>query len=232
SRLTAALSSGGAQPTRHLETVLTAGLTRSLREVSDGLTLNTLVQGAWALLLAGFGGTRDVVFGTTVSGRQPDLAGMESMIGLFINTVPVRLTIDPAEPVRDLLLRFQDEQAGLLPHHHLGLGEIQRLAGRRELFDTHLVFENYPMDRTILERSAPGLRLVRSEGRDATHYPLTLAAFVDGPRLTLRLGHRPDAVDRTRAERIAAELERLLEAFASAPDRPVAELLGHTSDIR
>ncbi|SPE64107.1 Dimodular nonribosomal peptide synthase [Streptomyces netropsis] len=232
-RLTAAVISGGARPTRHLETVLTAGLTRSLREVSaDGLTLNTLVQGAWALLLARTGGTRDVVFGTTVSGRQPDLAGMEAMIGLFINTLPVRLTIDPAEPVRDLLLRFQDEQARLLPHHHLGLGEIQRLAGRRELFDTHLVFENYPLDRTALEKAAPGLRLVRSEGRDATHYPLTLAAFVDGTRLTLRLGYRPDAVDRTRAERIAAELERLLEAFASAPGRPVAELLGHTSDIR
>ncbi|WP_338932444.1 amino acid adenylation domain-containing protein [Streptomyces netropsis] len=232
-RLTTAVIGRGAEPARHLETVLTAGLTRSLREVSaDGLTLNTLVQGAWALLLARSGGTRDVVFGTTVSGRQPDLAGMESMIGLFINTVPVRLTIDPAESVRDLLLRFQDEQAGLLPHHHMGLGEIQRLVGRRELFDTHLVFENYPLDRTALERAAPGLRLVHSEGRDATHYPLTLAAFVDDARLALRLGYRPDAVDRTRAERIAAELERLLEAFSSAPGQPVAELLGHTPDIR
>ncbi|MEV4970314.1 amino acid adenylation domain-containing protein [Streptomyces scopuliridis] len=217
---------GGVVPVRSLEFTLPDALTVSLRGLGAyGLTLNTVVQGAWALLLARQGGVRDVVFGTTVSGRRPEIPGVESMIGLFINTVPVRLRIDPAETVRDLLARFQDEQAGLLAHQHLGLGDIQRLVGRRELFDTHVVFENYPLDRVSLARAAPGLRLVRSEGRDATHYPLTLAAFAgDGP-LTLRLGHRPDAVDRPRAERIAAELERLLEAIATAPDDPVAALL-------
>ncbi|MFE4646551.1 hypothetical protein [Streptomyces sp. NPDC056730] len=89
-----------------------------------------------------------------------------------------------------------------------------------------MVFENYPLDRVGLARAAPGLRLVHSEGRDATHYPLTLAAFAgDGP-LTLRLGHRPDAVDGPRAERIAAELPRLLGAIAVAPHDPVGGLLG------
>ncbi|MFJ9030554.1 amino acid adenylation domain-containing protein [Streptomyces sp. NPDC102274] len=219
--------SGGAVPVRSEEFTLPDALTASLRGLgAHGLTLNTVVQGAWALLLARQGGARDVVFGTTVSGRRPEIPGVESMIGLFINTVPVRLTIDPAESVRDLLVRFQDEQAGLLAHQHLGLGDIQRLVGRRELFDTHVVFENYPLDRVSLARAAPGLRLVHSEGRDATHYPLTLAAFAgDGP-LTLRLSHRPDAVDGPRAERIAAELRHLLEAVAAAPHDPVARLLG------
>ncbi|MGW6235934.1 amino acid adenylation domain-containing protein [Streptomyces sp. NPDC055094] len=218
---------GGAVPVRSVEFTLPDALTASLRGLGTyGLTLNTVVQGAWALLLARQGGVRDVVFGTTVSGRRPEIPGVESMIGLFINTVPVRLRIDPAESVRDLLVRFQDEQAALLAHQHLGLGDIQRLAGRRELFDTHVVFENYPLDRVSLARAAPGLRLVHSEGRDATHYPLTLAAFAgDGP-LTLRLGHRPDAVDGPRAERIAAELPHLLEAIAGAPDDPVGGLLG------
>ncbi|MFE2035091.1 amino acid adenylation domain-containing protein [Streptomyces scopuliridis] len=218
---------GGVVPVRSVEFTLPDALTASLRGLGAyGLTLNTVVQGAWALLLARQGGVRDVVFGTTVSGRRPEIPGVESMIGLFINTVPVRLRIDPAETVRELLARFQDEQAGLLAHQHLGLGDIQRLVGRRELFDTHVVFENYPLDRVSLARAAPGLRLVRSEGRDATHYPLTLAAFAgDGP-LTLRLGHRPDAVDRPRAERIAAELEHLLEAIAARPHDPVAGLLG------
>ncbi|MFC9648543.1 amino acid adenylation domain-containing protein [Streptomyces sp. NPDC056937] len=218
---------GGVVPVRSVEFTLPDALTASLRGLGAyGLTLNTVVQGAWALLLARQGGVRDVVFGTTVSGRRPEIPGVESMIGLFVNTVPVRLRIDPAESVRDLLLRFQDEQAGLLAHQHLGLGDIQRLVGRRELFDTHVVFENYPLDRVGLARAAPGLRLVHSEGRDATHYPLTLAAFAgDGP-LTLRLGHRPDAVDGPRAERIAAELPRLLGAIAVAPHDPVGGLLG------
>ncbi|MGW6598678.1 amino acid adenylation domain-containing protein [Streptomyces sp. NPDC055036] len=217
---------GGAVPVRSVEFTLPEALTASLRDLSvHGLTLNTVVQGAWALLLARHGGARDVMFGTTVSGRRPEIAGMESMIGLFINTVPVRLRIDPAETVLNLLARFQDEQAALLPHQHLGLGDIQRLVGRRELFDTHVVFENYPLDRVSLARATPGLRLVHSEGRDATHYPLTLAAFAgDGP-LTLRLGHRPDAVERPRAERMATELERLLGAIAAAPDDAVAGLL-------
>ncbi|MEV6419528.1 amino acid adenylation domain-containing protein [Streptomyces sp. NPDC051662] len=217
---------GGAVPVRSVEFTLPEALTASLRDLSaHGLTLNTVVQGAWALLLARHGGVRDVVFGTTVSGRRPEIAGMESMIGLFINTVPVRLRFDPAETVLNLLARFQDEQAALLPHQHLGLGDIQRLVGRRELFDTHVVFENYPLDRVSLARATPGLRLVHSEGRDATHYPLTLAAFAgDGP-LTLRLGHRPDAVERPRAERMASELERLLGAIAAAPHDAVAGLL-------
>ncbi|MDL5206029.1 non-ribosomal peptide synthetase [Streptomyces sp. ALI-76-A] len=214
-------------PAQSLRVDVSADLTRRLRATSaGGPTLNTVVQAAWALLLARRGGRRDIVFGTTVSGRQPHLRGMESMIGLFINTVPVRVGIDPGETVRDLLRRFQDEQAALLPHQHLGLPDIQRLTGRRDLFDTHLVFENYPLERAGLSQDARGLRLVHVEGQDATHYPLSLAAFADDTRLSLRLTYRPDVVEPSRAEWFARELRRLLRALAADPGARVTDLLG------
>nr|WP_315860848.1 non-ribosomal peptide synthetase [Amycolatopsis sp. EV170708-02-1] len=111
---------------------------------SRGLTLNTLVQTAWSIVLGRLTGRSDVVFGATVAGRPPELAGVERMIGLFINTVPVRIVLDPAEKLGDLLDRVQDEQSGLLAHQHYGLADIQRGAGLGELFDTLMVFESYP----------------------------------------------------------------------------------------
>ncbi|MGC9479862.1 condensation domain-containing protein, partial [Streptomyces sp. WG4] len=89
-----------------------------------GVTMNTVVQGAWALALAQATGRDDVVFGATVSGRPPELPGVESMIGLFINTLPVRARLDHAEPLGDLFRRLQAEQARLLDHQWAGLADI------------------------------------------------------------------------------------------------------------
>ncbi|MER5965976.1 amino acid adenylation domain-containing protein [Streptomyces sp. NPDC002057] len=225
-RLTRAVAGGGG-PAASLSAVLSDTTTKALRGLgSDGITLNTVVQTAWGMLLARRLGTRDVVFGTTASGRQPELPGMGSMIGLFIDAVPVRLRLDGAETVRETLRRLRDEQARLLPHHHIGLSEIQRAAGRRELFDTHLVFENYPLDRAALTRPVAGLRVTSVTGRDATHYPLTLVAFAADDLLHLRLDHRPDALEPGTAHDLLRELTRLLDAVAERPGQPVDDLLG------
>lgn len=125
------------------------------------------------MLLGRLTGRTDVVFGTTVSGRPADVPGIESMIGLFVNTVPVRVRAEPALPVGVLLDRVQAEQAALLDHQHLGLAEVQRQVGLGELFDTLTVIENYPDED---DEPAAGLRLVEVEDDDATHYPLTLVA--------------------------------------------------------
>ena len=95
---------------------------------------------AWG---AGCGQT-DVVFGTTVAGRPPELPGVESMVGLFANTVPVRVRLEPGESLAAFLGRIQDEQSRLGPYQYLGLSQIQAIAGIGELFDTSVVFENYP----------------------------------------------------------------------------------------
>ncbi|MEU8263198.1 amino acid adenylation domain-containing protein [Micromonospora sp. NPDC048999] len=202
---------------------LTAGLTATARKL--GVTLNTVMQGAWALLLGTLTGDDDLVFGATVAGRPPELPGVESMLGLFINTVPVRIRLDPAEPLAALLTRVQDEQAALMAHQHLGLAEIRRLAGTGDgdLFDTLTVFENYPLDPAALDLPGTGLRVTAVTGHDATHYPLTLAVL-PGERLTLRLDHRPDLLDGPAARRVADRLVRLLTTVADAPQTPVAAL--------
>ena len=106
---------------------LTAALTRQGR--AQGLTLNTFVQAAWGILLGRLSGRHDVVFGVTVAGRPPELAGIESMVGLFINTVPLRIKLPPEKPLLALLREVQDSQSRLIAHQHLGLAEIQA-AGR------------------------------------------------------------------------------------------------------
>ncbi|MER5772686.1 condensation domain-containing protein, partial [Streptomyces sp. NPDC001985] len=124
---------------------LPEGLTGRLEEWARGcgLTVNTLVQGAWALVLGVLTGRADTVFGTTVSGRPPEIPGVESMVGLFINTVPVRVRLDPAETLGAFFRRVQREQSELLDHQYLSLADIQQTTGTGtgELFDTTTVFE-------------------------------------------------------------------------------------------
>ena len=145
------------------------------------------------------------------------------MVGLFINTVPVRVTLDPAEPVQALLQRLQDEQLRLMPHQYLGLSEIQRFAGLGELFDTAMVFENYPVDRESLTDRVEGIRLTNAQTHDATHYALALTVL-PGRRLTLRIDHRPDALTAPGAERAADRLTRLLELIVAQPALPVGRV--------
>ena len=119
-------------------------------------------------------GRDDVVFGVTVAGRPPELAGIERMVGLFINTLPLRVKLAPEKPLLALLREVQDAQSKLIAHQHVGLSEIQSAMGLGELFDTLVVFENYPFDGGVgpSAENNDGLRLVEVSGRDATHYPL------------------------------------------------------------
>jgi amino acid adenylation domain-containing protein len=198
---------------------LTARLTATGKRL--GVTLNTLARGAWALVLRQLTGRQDVVSGATVSGRPPEIPDAGRMIGLFINTVPVRLRLRPEESVPDMLVRHQREQTALLPHQHLGLTEIQQAAGLGNLFDTIMAVENYPLDRTALDVPGGRLRTSGAEIRDATHYPL-VCFVIPGSRLQLRLDHRPDVYAAEAARRVMRALVTALEAVAAAdPDQPV-----------
>ncbi|MFI8219198.1 condensation domain-containing protein [Streptomyces sp. NPDC085932] len=214
------------QPGRHVVELSereTGALTATAR--AHGVTVSTVLQGLWAVLLARHTGRLDVVLGATVSGRDADVPGIESMVGLFINTLPVRVRLRPAEPVGGLLRRIQSERSALLGHEHLGLAGIQRAAGHDLLFDTLLVFESYPIDdEGIADALGPdGPRMTEVSVRDATHYPLTLTAL-PGDRLTLTFSHRPTALDEATVTDIAAGLHRLVRAFTQDPDRPVGRL--------
>ncbi|MFF9473364.1 amino acid adenylation domain-containing protein [Streptomyces roseolus] len=190
-----------------------------------GVTVNSAVQAAWATVIGRLTGRDDVVFGTTVSGRPPELPGAEEMVGFFINTVPTRVRMRPAEPVGDLVVRIQREQTALMEHQHVRLSDILRWSDRPVLFDTSTAFENYPADDLSAVGSADhaGLRIEGGSGRTTNHFPLSLYAL-PGPALRLRLDHRPDAVDDVTARHAADLLERALTAVHSAPGTPTAAL--------
>ena len=185
------------------------------RARSAGVTLNTVVQGAWGLLVGRLSGRGDVVFGATVAGRPPELPGVESMLGLFINTVPVRVRLDPAQPAAEMLAGLQDRQSALMGFQYLGLAEIQRAAGPGAVFDTLVVYENYPRDPA--GRAGPNdLRITATGGRAVAHYPLSLVVLPED-RLRLGLGYRPDLFDGGSAEGIAGRLVRVLGQVAADP---------------
>ncbi|MFF7474805.1 non-ribosomal peptide synthase/polyketide synthase [Streptomyces sp. NPDC008092] len=213
---------------RHVIVRLDEALTIELREMArtHGLTVNTVVQGAWAVAVGMLTGRSDVVFGTTVAGRPADLPGVERMLGLFINTVPVRVRLDPRRTVVDILAELQQEQAGLMAHQHLGLTEIQRLAGAGAGFDTLYVYENYPHDPAATG-SLGGLPVVGGGGEETTHYPLTLLVS-PATELELRLDYRPDMFDEDTVRTLAERVRGLLAHVAAAPRTAVGrlELLG------
>ncbi|MEU9167206.1 amino acid adenylation domain-containing protein [Streptomyces sp. NPDC048420] len=211
----------------------TARLAERARE--HGVTLGTVVQAAWGLLLGRLTGRGDVVFGTTVSGRDTDVDGIDSMVGLFINTLPTRFRWTPGTPMGQLLRRLQDEQARLLDHQHLGLAEIQRLAGHAgggELFDTLVVFENYPAE-TDLRDGTGRVRITGDAFHDAVHYPLALVVK-PGRRLDLRLKHHADRLDGDFVRALGERLTRVLEAIADDPETKAAsvELLSPDEVLR
>ncbi|MEU4198970.1 amino acid adenylation domain-containing protein [Streptomyces sp. NPDC026294] len=199
---------------------LTRGLVGLAR--AHGLTVNTVVQGAWALLLARLAGRDDVVFGATVAGRPDALPGVESMVGLFINTLPVRVRLDGGQPLHRLLAGIQERQTALMSHQHLGLGEIQKLAGPGAVFDTLVVFENYPA--APAGATGPDAFTLRFlEGRETSHYPFTLVV-VPGERMLCKLDFRPDLFDLRTAEAVFARLVRVLEQMVADPSAPVGRI--------
>jgi amino acid adenylation domain-containing protein/non-ribosomal peptide synthase protein (TIGR01720 family) len=187
------------------------------------VTLNTLVQGAWALLLSHYAQTSDVVFGAVVSGRPAELPGVESMVGLFINTLPVRVEIPDGKLTSDWLVRLQASQFEQRQYQWTPLARIQTLAGfaGEPLFASLLAFENYPVDASVSERLGK-LRIDEVELGERTNYPLTLTVVARGD-LTLRL-----IADRrfepATAQGMLGHIAHLLEAFTASPERPPRSL--------
>ncbi|WP_189093961.1 non-ribosomal peptide synthetase [Nocardia jinanensis] len=189
------------------------------------VTLNTLVQAAWGIVLANATGREDVVFGATVSGRPAHIAGIESMIGLFINTVPVRVRLDHRESLARLVQRIQTEQAALLDHHHLGLARIQQVAGPGAMFDTVAAFESYPVDWGGLSdlTDIDGMRILGVQGRDAAHYPLGLIVHRDF-RLHLTFKYLPELFTSPEIDAIADRVLRVLGTLAEHIDLPLSHV--------
>ncbi|WP_037311026.1 non-ribosomal peptide synthetase [Amycolatopsis orientalis] len=219
-----------ADPTRipdiHTEVVelsaeLTDGLARLAR--GNGLTLNTVVQGAWAVVLSQLAGRTDVVFGATASGRPADLPGVESMVGQLLNTLPVRVRLDGARRAVELFADLQRDQAALMAHQYLGLQDVRTVAGPGAVFDTLVIYENFP--RTGLDRPSDGglnLRPVK-RGSNSSHYPFTLVTG-PGERMPLILDYDHGLFDRTAAESVVGAMARVLERLVAEPDVLIGRL--------
>ncbi len=223
-----------AQSTEAVRVTVAADTTRALdhQARTAGLTLNTLVQGAWALLLSRQAGRDEVVFGTTVSGRPPELPGAEAMTGVFITTLPTRVTVPRGGTLIDWLRQLQQDQSEDRRFDHLPLPRMRTftdLPERVALFDSIVVFENYPVDDRLA--AAHGLRLSALDGIETTNYPLSLVAY-PGEELTLRLGYDPGLFEAATVARLGEYLTVLLEGMAADAQRPPARLPLLTADRR
>ncbi|MGO4725196.1 amino acid adenylation domain-containing protein [Inquilinus sp. 2KB_23] len=198
----------------HLDGAATEGLKAFARR--ERVTLNTVVQGAWSLLLSRITGQRRVVFGATVSGRPAELAEAETLLGLFINTLPVAQELDPARRVGDWLRQLQGLNVAMREHEHTPLYEIQGWAGQggRSLFDSLLVFENYPVDQALRERDEGSLRFGPVDNIETTNYALTLTVQA-GSDLEIGWSWRRDALGSERIGRLMRQLETLLQRIAA-----------------
>ena len=187
--------------------------TRALNELARSChtTVNTVLQGAWAQVLMWLTGRHDVVFGTAVSGRPTEVAGADSIVGLLINTVPVRAQITPATTIADLLDQLQSAHNDTLEHQHLALSEIHRATGHKHLFDTVFVYENYPVDTAALF-GTNGLAITEINGREYNHYPLAMVVR-PGHELGLRVEFDTEVFNTKRIEALTKRFKRVLVAM-------------------
>ena len=198
--------------------------TRALGELarSHHTTVNTVLQAGWAQLLMWLTGRDDVAFGTVVSGRPAEVAGADSMVGLLINTVPLRANITAATTTTDLLDQLQSAHNDTLEHQHLALSEVHRVTGHDQLFDTVFAYENYPIDSGALS-GVDGLAITDIASREYTHYPLAVQA-VPGQELTLRVEYDTDVFDAASVEALVERLRRVLVAMTADPARRLSSI--------
>jgi amino acid adenylation domain-containing protein/non-ribosomal peptide synthase protein (TIGR01720 family) len=189
------------------------------------LTVSTLVQGAWAILLSRYSREDDVVFGSTVSGRSAAVPGIDRMVGLFINTLPVRAKIAPEQTTLAWLSRLQEEQSVLREHEHSPLVDVQGYSAvprGTPLFESLVVFENYPVEESA-KRGARGFSVTEPRFIERPPYPLTVIA-VFRSTLFFRIGFDLARFDEATIARLTGHLHTLLLGMAAAPESPVAAL--------
>ncbi|MCA1389298.1 amino acid adenylation domain-containing protein [Bradyrhizobium sp. IC3123] len=205
-----------------------AALTERLKSFAkhERVTLNTLIQGAWAQLLRRHSGQSAVSFGVTISGRPAELPGSEEMVGLFINTLTIVDATSPQAIVGDWLRQLQEQNLALREHGWTPLYDIQRLAGRagQPLFDSILVFENYPIDEGVLRGGEGGPRLGRVAHVTPTNYALAVAVFAAGDRLNIEFNYDRRRFDEAAILRFRDILHALLERIAANSERALGDL--------
>ncbi|ORA59312.1 non-ribosomal peptide synthetase [Mycobacteroides franklinii] len=219
------VASPGAPGPRGVESYrVSAEITQALGDLarSQHTTVSTVLRAAWAQLLMVQTGADDIAFGTVVSGRPALLTGADEMVGLLINTVPVRVRAGATTTVAELLDDMQSTHNDLLEHEHLALNEIHHLAGHDRLFDTLFLYENYPVDASTFI-GAHELTITEFATREYNHYPLSVMAL-PGHQLGLRVEYDRAAFDLADVEALIERLRRILAAMTADPARRVQSI--------
>ncbi|HYS04987.1 MAG TPA: amino acid adenylation domain-containing protein [Candidatus Dormibacteraeota bacterium] len=192
---------------------------------SQQLTLNTVLQGAWALLLSRYSGEEDVLFGGVVSGRPVELAGSETMVGLFLNTLPVRVRLPGRRRVAEWLRGLQEAQVEMRQYEYTSLVQVQQWSDvprGTPLFESIFVFENYPLDRELLER-AGDLEIRDLRAAEWTHYPLNVVVPPESEP-SIQISYDARRFHASAIRRMLGHLEALLEGIAADPGRRLCDL--------
>ena len=198
--------------------------TQALSELarSQHTTVNVVLQAAWVQLLCELTGRHDVAFGTAVSGRPVELAGADSMVGLLLNTVPVRAHVTAATTTAGLLDQLQGVYNHTVEHQHLALPEIHRVTGQEQLFDTLFVYENYPVDTTAAAGEHE-LAITEFTSREYNHYPLAVMVLPDR-ELALRVEYDAEVFDASTIDAIIERLQRMLSVMTAEPERALSSI--------
>ncbi|MBD2603288.1 amino acid adenylation domain-containing protein [Scytonema hofmannii FACHB-248] len=197
------------------------------------ITLNTIAQGAWALCLQKHGAGEDVVFGVTVSGRPTELAEVENMVGLFINTLPMRVRLNPAVSVATWLGNIQQHHVQMREYEYSKLTDIQKeipLAAGESLFESILVFENYPADQSLKEQRQ-NFQVDDIQFYERTNYPLTVGVIPDSG-LLLKLNYQTKFLSATAANILLERLGNIMVNLAQHPDEVLGEIPGLSAQER
>src|SRR5579859_4493828 len=207
----------------HLSASLTTALQTFTRQ--QQLTMNTLLQGAWALLLSRYSGEQDILFGVTVAGRPTSLSSAEKMVGLFINTLPLRIEVHPDARLTPWLKCLQEQQAAILENQHAPLVQIQNwseIPRGQQLFESILVFENTLSAVSWEQANGLYFRDMRG-GVEQTNYPLTL---VVGPEseLFLRLSYDTNLFESGAIAENLSHLRNLLASIVATPSERLGDL--------
>ncbi len=214
---------GHGECTQSLSEAETAHLQAYAR--AERVTVNTVIQAAWALLLQRYTGQATVCFGATTTGRSGDLPDTDEVLGLFINTLPVVARAEPGRNVGEWLRELQGQNLVSREHEHTPLFQIQRCArvDGQALFDSIMVFENYPVDEALRASGESALRVSIAASREETHYPMTVSVY-PGRTLEISYAFQEDCFAPEQVERLAGHFLNLLRALVEAAPRCLGEI--------